>query len=180
MGLYKDVRNIFFFIVITATRRLKRHTPRKTNRRKNSRETVLLSFRGNQGRHKADLPWLPLQERLQNTDLLPLESQRSISINGETAELFHRTDSVTYKSTCRQKPSQKTRFLLLCFDCTHTTTKYRLTTTQKLSTAYPQVIHIVIHTKKTVNTRKIKGYRDNSTFPHYLLLLLIKETYMDN
>ena len=47
---------------------------------------------------------------------------------------------------------------------------------KKLSTAYPQLIHRVIHTKKTVNTRKIKGLRDNSTFPHYLLLLLKKET----
>ena len=60
LGLYKDVKKIFFFIVITATRRLKRHTPCKTNRQKNGRETVLLSFRGKQGRHKADLPCSPL------------------------------------------------------------------------------------------------------------------------
>ena len=51
---------MFFFIVITATRRLKRHTPCKTNRQENGRETVLLSFRGKQGRHIADLPCSPL------------------------------------------------------------------------------------------------------------------------
>ena len=96
MGHYKEVRKIFFFIVITATRRLKRHTPRKTNRQENGRETVLLSFWGILGGHKADPPRLPPQERLQNTDLLPLDTLRFISIIGETAELFHRTNSVTY------------------------------------------------------------------------------------
>ena len=52
---------MFFFIVITATRRLKRHTPCKTSRQENGLSTVLLSFQGIKGRHKADLPLLPLQ-----------------------------------------------------------------------------------------------------------------------
>ena len=60
VGLYKEVRKKFFFIVITAKRRLKRHTPLKTNRQENGLSTVLLSFRGKQGRHKADLPCSPL------------------------------------------------------------------------------------------------------------------------
>ena len=85
-ALYKDVREMFFFIVITATRRLKRHTPCKTNRQKNGQETVLLSFRGILGGHKADPPRLPPQERLQNTDLLPLESTALFQL---TAKQFY-------------------------------------------------------------------------------------------
>ena len=77
MGLYID---------ITAKRRLKRHTPRKTNRQENGQETVLLSFRGILGGHKADPPRLPPPRTTTKDRLTTTRKYRFISINGETGK----------------------------------------------------------------------------------------------
>ena len=148
---------MFFFIVITATRRLKRHTPCKTNRQKNGQETVLLSFRGILGGHKADPPRLPPQERLQNTDLLPLESTALFQLTAKQFYCF--TAPIAWLTNNR---AIKSRHKKRVFCSSVLTALTRLQNTdllplKKLSTAYPQVIHIVIHINKRHKHKENKG-----------------------
>ena len=136
-ALYKDIRKIFFFIVITATRRLKRHTPCKTSRQKNGRETVFLSFRGKQGRHKADLPCSPLLDDYKRPTYY---HSKDIAIFQLTAEQQDCSTAPTAWLTNNRSIKSRHKKPVFCSSVLTSLTRLKKTDLLPLKN-YPQQIH---------------------------------------